>query len=260
MFVKICGITNEEDALLSVAMGADALGFVFAHGSVRQVTPEMVRDIVKHLPHGTVTVGVFRDERPERVVEIVNQIGLTGAQLHGREPLSEVRRIRQRVPFVVQAFEAGDPAMAAAANGPADVLLVDSPNPGSGRVFDWSMAEGVPGGVRLMLAGGLQPDNVGEAIRRIRPWGVDVSTGVEATPGRKDPRKVKRFIEAAKASAEELADTLVEPLERADPPDGGHRVSPADPPGPSGEPAGSSTGRPRASGLPRDAPFDWEFD
>ncbi|HEX5614543.1 MAG TPA: phosphoribosylanthranilate isomerase [Acidimicrobiia bacterium] len=207
MFVKICGITNEEDALLATALDADALGFVFAP-SRRQVSADAVRDIIRRLPHEIVTVGVFRNERPERVVEIANRIGLHGVQLHGREPLSEVRWIRERVQFVIQAFAAGDPALASAANGPADVVLVDSPDPGSGRVFDWSLAEGAPGGVRLLLAGGLTPDNVGEAIRRVRPWGVDVSTGVEATAGRKDPRKMRRFVEAAREAGAAVADPL----------------------------------------------------
>lgn len=205
MFVKICGITNEEDALLAVALGADALGFVFAPGSRRQVRPDDVRDILRRLPPGTVSVGVFRDERPERVVELVHRLGLTGAQLHGREPLSEVRWVRRRVPFVIQAFAAGDPALAVAANGPADVVLVDSPDPGSGRVFNWSLAEGVPGGVRLMLAGGLTHENVAAAIARVRPWGVDVASGVEGTPGRKDPRKLRRFVEEARRAGAEIA-------------------------------------------------------
>ncbi|MFN8036586.1 MAG: phosphoribosylanthranilate isomerase [Acidimicrobiia bacterium] len=204
MFVKICGITNEEDALLAVALGADALGFVMAPGSVRQLRPQAVRDIVVRLPHGVATVGVFRDERPERVVEIVNRVGLSGAQLHGREPLSEVRWVRQRLSFVIQAFAAGDPAIAAAANGPADVLLLDSSHPGSGHVFDWRLAEQVPGGVRLLLAGGLNPDNVADAIAQVRPWGVDVSTGVEASPGRKDPRKLRRFFEAVREASTEV--------------------------------------------------------
>lgn len=198
MWVKICGITNEEDALLATALGADALGFVFAP-SRRQVNLETVRDIVKRLPNEIITVGVFRNERPEHVTEIVNRAGLHGAQLHGHEPLSEVRWIRQRVQFVIQAFTAGDPALQASANGPADIVLVDSPDPGSGKVFDWRLAEGVPGGVRLLLAGGLNHDNVQEAITKVRPWGVDVSSGVEAAPGRKDPRKLRLFIEAAKA-------------------------------------------------------------
>ncbi len=204
MFVKVCGITSEEDALLAVAMGADALGFVFAPGSRRQINAEQARDIVKRLSPDTVTVGVFRDERPERVAEIVNKIGLTGAQLHGREPISEVRWIRKRVQFVIQAFAAGDPTLGASANGPADVILVDSPDPGSGRLFDWTLAEGAPGGIRLMVAGGLSPDNVVEAIRRIRPWGVDVSSGVESSPGRKDARKLRRFVKAAREAGEAI--------------------------------------------------------
>jgi len=206
VFVKICGITNEEDALLAVALGADALGFNFSPGSPRQVGPADVRDIVRRLPPGTMTIGVFRDERPERVVEIVNTVGLQGAQLHGREPLSEVRSIRRNVPFVIQAFAAGDEAVSTVANGPADVVLVDSPTPGSGRVFDWSLAEGVPGGIRLLLAGGLDTHNVGDAIRRVRPCGVEVSSGVEtfAGSGRKEPRKLRRFIEAAREAGDEL--------------------------------------------------------
>src|SRR4051794_2052398 len=181
-------------------MGADAISFVFAPGSPRQVTPTGVRDIVRRLPSDTMTIGAFRDERPERVVEIVNTVGLSGAQLHGREPMSEARMIRQRVPFLIQGFVAGDPALSSAGNSPADVILVDSPTPGSGRVFDWTLAEGAPGGVRLLLAGGLDPANVSEAIRRVRPWGVDVNSGVETFvgSGHKDARKIRNFIETAR--------------------------------------------------------------
>lgn len=224
MFVKICGITSEEDALLAVAMGADAISFVLAPGSRRLIRPDAVRDIIKRLPPETVTVGVFRDERPERLVEIVHHTGLGGAQMHGREPLSEIRWVRQRVKFVIQAFAAGDPALGAAANGPADVILIDSPDPGSGRLFDWKLAEGAPGGVRLMLAGGLTPDNVAEAIQRVRPWGVDVASGVEASPGHKDARKLRRFVQIAHEAGESLAED--------------ERPAPASP----------------------DSPFDWEVD
>jgi phosphoribosylanthranilate isomerase len=211
MWVKICGITNLDDALTAVAMGADALGFMFVPGSRRQVDVETVRDIVKRLPPEVITVGVFRNERPERVTDVVHRIGLHGAQLHGHEPLREVRWIRSRVQFVIQAFAAGDPAHAAAANGPADIIMVDSPEPGSGKVFDWRLAEGAPGGIRLLLAGGLTPDNVANAIARVRPWGVDVSTGVEvtATPGRKDASKLRRFISAAKGAGDELEEPPV---------------------------------------------------
>ncbi len=205
--MKTCGMTTEDDALLAVALGADALGFVFAPGSPRQVRPREVAAIVRRLPPGTTTVGVFRDERRERVVEIVHSIGLTGAQLHGREHPSEVRWIAERVPLVIQAFSAGDPAIAEAASGGAHAVLVDAPDPGSGRVFDWSLAEGAPPGVRVMLAGGLDADNVGAAIERVRPWGVDVCTGVETEPGsgRKDPIRLRRFIDAARRAGAAVA-------------------------------------------------------
>jgi phosphoribosylanthranilate isomerase len=153
-----------------------------------------------------ITVGVFRDETKERVVELVNTLGLGGAQLHGREPLSDVRWIRKRVPFVIQGFGAGDPALAAVGNGPVDIVLVDAKEPGSGTAFDWALADVVPPGVRLLLAGGLNGENVAQAIRRVRPWGVDVSTGVETTPGsgRKDARKLRRFVEEARAAGAQL--------------------------------------------------------
>jgi phosphoribosylanthranilate isomerase len=205
VFVKICGTTNEEDALLATALGADALGFILAP-SKRQVSPQRARDIVKRLPPDVLPVGVFKNDRPEHVVEVAAHVGLHAVQLSGAEPISEVRWIRERVRFVIQGYTAGDPALAAAANSPADVVLVDSPNPGSGKVFDWRLAEGTPGGVRLLLAGGLTPENVGEAIERLRPWGVDVASGVETAPGRKDPRKLRRFIEAARGAGDVVDD------------------------------------------------------
>lgn len=198
MFVKICGTTSEADALLAVAMGADAVGFVFAP-SPRQIAPGVASDIAKRLPAEVMTVGVFRDEAPSRVVEIVNGVGLRAAQLHGHETADQAQWIRQRVPFLIQAFPAGAPAVAKAAEYGADVVMLDAARPGSGQVFDWTMAE-VPDGLRLMLAGGLTPENVAEAIARVHPWGVDVVTGVERAPGVKDPVKVRAFVKAAKAT------------------------------------------------------------
>ena len=159
------------------------------------------------LPPGTITVGVFRDERRERVVEVVHSMGLHGAQLHGREHPSEVRWVADRVPLVIQAFPAGDPALAQGATSGAAAVLIDAPTPGSGRVFDWSLAEGAPAGARVLLAGGLDEDNVGDAIRTVRPWGVDVSSGVETEPGsgRKDPVRMRHFIEAARQAGAEVA-------------------------------------------------------
>ncbi len=207
MFVKICGITREDDALLAVAMGADAVGFVFAP-SRRQVAPAVVRDIVRRLPPEVLTVGVFRDEAPARVIDIVNATGLRAAQLHGRENAEATRLVRSRVPIVFKAFPAGDPRLDRASEYGADAILIDSASPGSGRVFDWSLAQRRPDGQRMILAGGLTPDNVAEAIARVRPWGVDVASGVEADrgePGQKDARRVMAFVEAAK-SADPRAD------------------------------------------------------
>ena len=200
MFVKICGVTSEEDALLAIAMGADAVGFVFAPSS-RQVAAGLVRDIVRRLPSEVLTVGVFRDESPLRVVEIVNTIGLRAAQLHGHETVEHTKLVRSKVGFVIKGFPAGDPALDRADEFGADAILIDSHAPGSGEMFDWSLAEGAPVNRRVILAGGLTPDNVAEAIERVRPWGVDVSTGVESGPGRKDARLVRDFVRNAKAAA-----------------------------------------------------------
>ncbi len=197
MFVKICGITSEEDALLAVAMGADAVGFVFAP-SPRQVAPGRVSHIITRLPPEILTVGVFRDEAPQRVVDITSQVGLRAAQLHGHETAEQTKWIRKRVPIVIKAFPGGDPDLDRAADFGADAVLIDSASPGSGEVFDWSLAEGAPSGLRVLLAGGLTPENVAEAIQTVRPWGVDVASGVESEPGQKDATKVRNFINAAR--------------------------------------------------------------
>ncbi len=204
VFVKICGITNEEDALLAVAMGADALGFVFAP-SPRQVTPNRAHEIVRRLPGGVLTVGVFRDESPERVVEATHAAGLKAAQLHGHEGPRDSAWVAERVPMTIQAMPVGDPRLERITEFGAGAVLIDGTQPGGGEVFDWSLLElgGLP---RLILAGGLNPDNVGDAISRVRPWGVDVSTGVEASPGHKDPTLVRRFISRSQAAFDALAD------------------------------------------------------
>lgn len=207
MFVKICGITREDDALLAVAMGADALGFNFVSGSRRQIAPAVARDIARRLPPEILTVGIFRDEASARVVEIVNNAGLRAAQLHGRESIETTRWVRERVPYVIKAFSAGDPAVERAAEFGADAVMIDTPGGGTGEVFDWTLAESRPDNVRLILAGGLNPDNVAEAVQRVRPWGVDVATGVESErgePGQKDARKVRLFIENARKAAPEV--------------------------------------------------------
>ncbi|HLX77821.1 MAG TPA: phosphoribosylanthranilate isomerase [Acidimicrobiales bacterium] len=203
MFVKICGVTHEEDALLAVAMGANAVGFVLAPSS-RQVAIGAARDIARRLPPEIITVGVFCDALPQRVVDVVYQAGLRAAQLVGHESPGDVAFVASKVPLVIKAFGVGSGAIADAGEYRADAILVDTPAPGPGRVFDWRLAERIPTGTRMILGGGLDADNVAEAIERIHPWGVDVAAGVEVA-GRKDPRKVRAFIQAARAAAPAVA-------------------------------------------------------
>ena len=198
MFVKICGVTNEEDALVAVGMGADAVGFNFVPGSPRQISPRLARDIVRRLPGGIVTVGVFRNELPERVVQIMDGASLRLAQLHGNESTADSRWIAERVPGLIKAFVAGDPNVERVRDYGASLLMLDGAEPGSGRVFDWRQLEGRDRGMRLLLAGGLRASNVAQAIEIVRPWGVDVASGVESEPGRKDVLAMREFVAKAK--------------------------------------------------------------
>lgn len=209
LFVKICGVTTEADALLAVGMGASAVGFVFAP-SPRQMAPAAVADIVKRLPHETVTVGVFRDEAPQRVIEIANLIGLRAVQLHGVESITDTQWIAGRVGWTIKAFPAGHRNIERFEEYGAQLLLIDGTNPGSGELFDWRLAEGVIDPRRLIVSGGLRPDNVGAAIAHLHPWGVDVCSGVESSPGVKDPGKLRQFISAA----HDAARAMVPPTER----------------------------------------------
>ena len=201
--MKTCGITNEDDALLAVAMGADAIGFVFAP-STRQIAPQVAYDISRRLPTEILTVGVFRDELPSRVIDIAHKSGVKAVQLHGRETAAQTTEIAQQIRWVIKAFGAGDENLPSADTYGTDLILLDAPDPGSGKVFDWSLAGDAPDSVRLILAGGLTPDNVAAAVEEVQPWGVDVSSGVERAPGKKDPIAVKRFIENARAHASEV--------------------------------------------------------
>ena len=200
VFVKICGITNEDDALLAVAMGADAVGFVFAP-SPRQVAPQVVYDITRRLPPEILTVGVFRDEHPDRVFDIVARSGVKAAQLHGHETARHVQQLADNVRWIIKSVVAGSPEAARADQFGTDLVLVDAPEPGSGRIFDWRQVDSIPAGLRLILAGGLTPENVGAAVEFVEPWGVDVSSGVESSPGRKDALKLRRFVANARAAA-----------------------------------------------------------
>jgi phosphoribosylanthranilate isomerase len=191
MFVKICGITNREDALAAVDAGARALGFIFYEKSPRAVTANRIETFVKDIPKEIWKVGVFVNESPAKIDEIGAQLGLDIAQLHGTEtPHQHPRGLRVWKAFRVKGDEMGDRAY------PAEATLLAGP--ATGVTFDWSVVSEFPGNV--IVAGGLDETNVREAVERSHPWGVDVSSGIEATPGRKDHLRMKRFIEAALAS------------------------------------------------------------
>lgn len=188
MFVKICGLTNREDAFAAVDAGAGALGFVFYPPSPRSANPAALAPWFGELPQAVWKVGVFVDESPEEIERIAASLGLDVAQLHGNEtPDRHPRNIR------VWKAQRINGAGVAAPDYPAEAIVLDGP--GSGRIFDWSLAAGVTRPV--VLAGGLTPDNVRAAIAKTNPWGVDTASGVEAAPGRKDHAKMKAFIKAA---------------------------------------------------------------
>jgi len=239
VFVKICGTTSEEDALLAVAMGAEALGFVFAP-SPRQMRPQDVADIVKRLPPEILTVGVFKDDVPERIIHIVRSTGLKGAQIHGIFTADDAVAVRRAIFHTLVSFTAGDPRVAEAHAYEPYAVMLDGPRPGSGQAFDWSLADQVPRDLKLIVAGGLTTDNVVDVIRTVRPWGVDVVSGVESSTGRKDPVKLRAFIAKAHAAGKELREAVQEPPS-------------APQPTPRPEP-------PEAAPGPPGAFYDWEED
>ena len=198
VFVKICGITSLEDAQMAGAAGADALGFNFWPGSPRHIAPRDAAKITAKLGTNTVKIGVFVDANALENTETVRVAGLDLAQIHGSAPLLALR--------FWQAFQANpdleDQVRKAAAAARAEAFLIDTPagaqRGGTGRVFAWPLVRGLPG--RIVLAGGLGPDNVAEAIREARPWGVDACSRLESAPGRKDPAQVRAFIQAVRAA------------------------------------------------------------
>lgn len=202
--VKICGLTNAEDAAVAVEAGADAVGFVFHKKSPRCADMAVVKAIVKELPPFVLPIGVFVNEDAKVVREVMDSCGLALAQLHGDEtaayceqlgrPMLKAIRLRDRHSFLALAEFQGR----AGVRG----FLVDAFSPdaygGTGQVADWSLAAEAAAVTRILLAGGLTPENVAHAIEQVRPYGVDVSSGVEASPGRKDHEKVRAFVQAVR--------------------------------------------------------------
>ena len=212
-WIKICGTTCVEDALSSIAAGADALGFIFAP-SKRRVTPEQTQQIIAELPGEVERIGVFMNSTAAEIASVVCQVALTGIQMHGeefppevytylpkdrRDAMRKIKTIAVRDGLVLGKFDliVAEPAV-------VDAWLLDS-GAGSGKTFNWQATREQLSGQqqRFIVAGGLTPENVGEALKIFRPWGVDVVTGVEREPGRKDPEKLKAFV-AAVRKAEQI--------------------------------------------------------
>jgi phosphoribosylanthranilate isomerase len=202
--IKICGITNLEDALLAASLGAHALGFIFYPPSPRSVAPEAAREIISQLPPLVLTVGVFVDEEAAKVREMAAAVGLDWLQLHGQESPEYCRSLGRRV---IKAFRIQDEASLAhlaAYRGAAQAFLLDAYRPGrmggTGETFDWRVAREAQKYGPIILAGGLTPENVNQAIKMAAPQAVDVSSGAETAPGKKDPAKLRAFFAAVRGA------------------------------------------------------------
>jgi phosphoribosylanthranilate isomerase len=200
--VKICGITNWADAQRAIEAGCDALGFNFYRHSPRYVTPQAAAAIRNRLPKEIAAVGVFVNEAPEAVAELAETLRLDYVQLHGEERPAVARAVGRATP-VIKAFRVGPRFRVARVAGyPAAAFLLDGApargrlRGGTGCSFDWSLARAAARYGPIVIAGGLTPDNVAQAIRTARPAAVDVASGVESAPGRKDPRKLRAFLDA----------------------------------------------------------------
>jgi phosphoribosylanthranilate isomerase len=204
MFVKVCGITRLTDALHAVKTGATALGFVFWPHSPRYVTPERAAEIISELPSTIVTVGVFVNEPVTGIRDVVGKSRITTVQLHGDEPPAYADGLGWPIIRSVSVEDADEARSA----WPAEtVFLLDAIDPvrrgGTGGHVDWARAAAIARDQRIVLAGGLTPGNVAQAIAAVRPYGVDVSSGVEQSPGVKDFDKVARFVANARSAFEE---------------------------------------------------------
>lgn len=197
--VKICGITNAEDALAAVEFGADALGFVFYRGSPRYVTPEQAREVVRAVPTFVTTVGVFVDEPSEEVERTMRHAGIDVAQFHGHEP-PEACLVPHRAIKAIRVKELSD--LEPLKHYRVSAFLLDTYTPellgGTGRIFNWDIAVDAKQFGRIILAGGLTPDNVAQAVQWVHPYAVDVSSGVEEDKGKKDHGLLRAFVKNAK--------------------------------------------------------------
>ena len=202
--VKVCGITNAADALAAVEAGADALGFIFYEKSPRYVVPAVAASIIAELPPLVTPVGVFVNESMAAVRSIMDTCGLAMAQLHGDENVSYCRELARPAMKALRLKDRGSLLALAEYQGRGGVrgFVLDTFSElaygGTGQITDWGLAADVAKSTPILLAGGLTPDNVTEAIRTVRPYGVDVSSGVESAPGKKDHAKMRAFFDAVR--------------------------------------------------------------
>lgn len=205
--IKICGITNREDALLVAELGANALGFIFYPKSPRCVDPEAARHIIRQLPPLVLSVGVFVNEELATVRELADRIGLDWLQLHGEETPEYCRALRGNVVKVISVKDETSLSPMDAYQGLVRAFLLDTHKTGqrggTGQIFDWSVAQKAKTKGSIILAGGLNPDNVGTAIQHVKPPALDVASGVEASPGKKDPDKLLAFFKAIQRVTQE---------------------------------------------------------
>jgi phosphoribosylanthranilate isomerase len=194
VYVKICGLSEPGHVATAVEAGADAIGFVMT-SSPRRITPERAAELAARVPDHVLTVGVFRGEDPETVRAAALASGVRAVQLHGRHPHGDFTALKDLGVTLIRAVDAQADLRCGAYD--EDLLLVDAPHAGSGRQWDWSAVRGRASG-RWMLAGGLAPGNVREAIEAAGPWGVDVSSGVESSPGVKDSRLIEEFLRSVR--------------------------------------------------------------
>ena len=202
MFVKICGITRLEDAEAAVGCGANALGFVFWPNSPRFIDPYRARDIIVSLPPFVTPVGVFVNQATDYVNGVAALAGLGAVQLHGDETLDDLRRMTRPVLKAV-ALESSDEEIDKWPGRVTPLLDVHDPvrRGGTGRTVDWARAATIAGRRRIVLAGGLTPENVADAIARVHPFGIDVSSGVERSPGVKDHGRLTALFESLQRSS-----------------------------------------------------------
>ena len=202
MFVKICGITSPEDASVAEEAGADAIGMIFVAGSKREVDLERGAEIASAVGPFVTKVGVFRDASVDEVRDAVRRLRLDAVQLHGAEGPDVVAELRPDVEVIKALAFRRELTVDALLDYRADAILLDGWVAGSGRTFDWRAAERLAGTPRLIVAGGLDPANVADAVAALHPYAVDVASGVEASPGVKDPDKVRDFVARAKRAAD----------------------------------------------------------